>query len=144
MALFNLDISKLSSNATVQVVVSVAIIGGAILTTNYLINKGDSKKLDSISETVTHINIEQSFQAEAVAELKEGQDDLVDSVKRLESKMDVIQVEQDVHHKAINDLGWAISNRDEFTPDQMEEILDRMLKKNTELTVLGSEPTTPN
>jgi len=144
MALFNLDISKLSSNATVQVVVSVAIIGGAILTTNYLINRSDSKKLDSINETVTHINIEQSFQAEAVAELKEGQDDLVDSVKRLESKMDVIQVEQDVHHKAINDLGWAISNRDEFTPDQMEEILDRMLKKNTELTVLGSEPTTPN
>jgi len=136
MALFNLDISKLSSNATVQVVVSVAIIGGVLVAGDHLISRKDSRNIEDIKETVLYINTEQTFMADDIIGLQEGQQKIEDTLKKQDAKMDAIQGEQTAHHDAIDNLGWAISNQDNFTPEQMENILDKLLKKNGELVVL--------
>jgi len=136
MALFNLDISKLSSNATVQVVVSVAIIGGVLVAGDHLISRKDSRNIEDIKETVLYINTEQTFMADDIIGLQEGQQKIEDTLKKQDAKMDAFQGEQTAHHDAIDNLGWAISNQDNFTPEQMEDILDRMLKKNEELVAV--------
>jgi len=71
---------------------------------------------EDMIESIEHINVEQQFQAEDLAEIK-------DTLWKLEAE-----------HKAqganIESLGWAIKNLDNFTPEQMEEILDRTLRNN--------------
>jgi len=77
--------------------------------------------------------VEQAMMAEDIISIK-------DSVKGLEQKLDIVVGEQENHHDAIENLGWAIKNQSQFTPEQMEDILDRILKKNSELVVNGTQP----
>jgi hypothetical protein len=87
---------------------------------------------DDILETVEHINIEQSLMSEDIEGIK-------DTLERFEDKQDGIAKEIEAHHDAIENLGWAITNQGNFTPEQLEEILDRMLKKNNGIALTDGE-----
>jgi len=119
-----------------KVIGAVATIGGSALWFDAKFDTSTDKQ-EEVLELVEYINIEQQLMAEDITGIK-------DSVKGLENKLDIVQGEQEVHHEAIDNLGWAIRNQDNFTPEQMEEILDRMIKKNNELIVLHPEPSPPH
>jgi len=111
-----------------KVIGAIATIGGSALWFDARFDTSTEENKE-VLEMVEYINIEQQMMAEDITDIK-------DSVKRLDNKMDVVTEEQEVHHEAIDNLGWAIRNQSEFTPEQMEDILDRMLKKNEELVVI--------
>ena len=109
-----------------KVIGAVATIGGAAI---WLYSTGD-KAEDRHNETMQqleYINVEQGMMAGDI-------DGIKDSVKKIETKMDAIVVEQEIHHDAIDNLGWII-RQDNLTEEQVEELLDRALKKNGDLTV---------
>ncbi len=110
-----------------KVIGAVATIGGSALWFDSRFDDSATQQED-VLELVEYINVEQQIMSEDINGIK-------DSVKGLENKLDVVQEEQNNHHDAIENLGWAIRNQNDFTPEQMEDILDRMLKKNNELVV---------
>jgi len=110
-----------------KIIGAVATIGGSALWFDARFDASADAQ-DNVMEQLVYINAEQSFMADDISGIK-------DSVKRLDSKIDAVVTEQETHHEAIDDLGWAIRNANNFTPEQMEEILDRMFKKKENLVI---------
>lgn len=71
---------------------------------------------EDMMESINHINVEQQFMAEDIVSI---QDTLLEFEKEHKAQGDEIR-----------NLGWAIRNIENFTPEQMEEILDRTFKSN--------------
>jgi len=115
-------------------ITAIGVIGGAALWLDAKFdNSADRNEsvmevvLDSIaalSQEVQYINIEQSFQSEDIAGLH-------DTLKKMN---DGIQQNAQTAEQLI----WMERNRDEFTPDQMEKLLDEFLKKNISSTLPDS------
>ena len=144
MALFNIDISKLSSSATVQVVISVAVIGAVMFGGEWLLNRGDSAKIDEVVNTVNHINVEQQFLSEDVARIEEGQEENRQDLSELKDVIedvggDVLEVRttQREQKDDLKDVVILFRDQDKFTPEQMEYLLDQWLKKNNGRIVSG-------
>ena len=99
-------------------------IGGVLWLDSRFDAQTDNKDamFDSIAEVkqmVEYNNIEIGFLAE-----------------RQEAFQDTLEKFENEHKKQgenIESLGWAIRNIENFTPEQMEEILNRELKKNVSL-----------
>lgn len=97
-------------------IVAVGTIAGAALFFDARTDK--SLENDKIMmEAMEHISIEQQFMAEDILNLQDTLDEFEEEQKRQSDN--------------IESLGWAIGNIDNFTPEQMEEILNRELKKNS-------------
>lgn len=109
------------------VVGSIAAIGAAALFADSF-----ADKQDEILETVEYINAEQSILSGEIQGLS-------DTVKRIENKIDKNTENDNQFYRA-----WRFEqhNRDNFTPEQMEEILNNWIKKNGEQTVLTETPST--
>jgi len=97
-----------------KVIVAIGIIGGAAI---WLDNIGEGQ--DDIMESIEMVSIEQQFMAEDIMNIN---DSLI--------KLNEGQSRQGAN---IESLEWAINNLDNFTPEQLEEILNRELKKNTSM-----------
>ena len=105
-----------------KVIGAVGIIGGAALWMNAKFDASIAPAgavLDSlavINQNIEYLSIENSQQDEKLQ-------DIVDTLANLEEE-----------HKAQGDnirtLTWAIQNKENFTPDQLRDIMDEMLKKN--------------
>ena len=78
---------------------------------------------EDIMESINHINVEQQFMAEDITNI---QDTLTEFEKEHKAQGDDIK-----------NLGWAIRNIENFTPEQMEEILSRTF--NSSPTVYRGE-----
>lgn len=137
MALFNIDISKLSSSATVQVVISVAVIGAVMFGGEWLLNRKDSKNIDHLVETVGHINVEQQFLSEDMARQEEAQEefksdiaDIKEEVEGLTGSVLRVRATQKEQKDDLKDVVTLFRDQDKFTPEQMEYLLDQWLKKN--------------
>jgi predicted nuclease with TOPRIM domain len=81
---------------------------------------------EEIMETVEHINVEQAFFAEDLAEV-------MDTVHGLDRKFETLQDHQVKQGKAMKRLVWMIEHKEQFTPEQWKIIMDEYLKKNSEL-----------
>ena len=98
-----------------KVITAIIVIGGAAI---FLDNAQDDarERDENILKVVEDNSAELSMLAEGVNNLEDSLIDIQDELKN--------------HHEAIGDLGWAIRNLDNFSSEQMEEILSRELKKN--------------
>jgi len=111
-----LDIAKLIG--------AIVTIGGSAL---WFDSKFDAsvEKQEDVLQMIEYVNTEQAMMAEDIMDIK-------DSVNELDMKVDAVVDQQHKHQDAINNIGWAVKNQDNFTPEQLREILDNVLKKNTE------------
>ena len=96
---------------------AVAVIGGAALWFDAQFDK-NAESLKDIQQTVDYINTEQSFMAE----------DLQGIHDTLENMEDM----QEAQSKKLESVVWGLKHINQFTPEQFEEILNEMLKKNNE------------
>jgi hypothetical protein len=98
-----------------KVITAVATIGGAAL---WLDAKFDNSTdtLDEINQKVDYINVEQQFMAEDI----QGIHDTLDRIENM-------QVKQGERQKSIV---WILRNQDNFSAEQLEDIMSEMLKKN--------------
>ena len=137
MALFNLDISKLSSNATVQVIISVVVIGGAMLTADWLRGRADKEVINQTNEWVRDIRVEQMFSEDRSKKQGENISEIKDSVKGLESQVSALGEGQKKNTAAINKgistAKFYIDNQEKYTKEQMKAIIDELIKKNNEI-----------
>ena len=111
-----------------KVITAVATIGGAALWFDGKFDKQNAD-LEDIKETVSYINTEQSFMSEDI----QGIHDTLDRIEDLQAK-------QGERQKSIV---WILKNQDDFTPEQLRDIMDEMLKKNNGRTGGGSTPLEP-
>lgn len=93
-------------------ITAVGVIGGGAI---FLDNIRDGQ--DDIMEVVEYINIEQSMLSEDIAEIK-------DTVHKLDAKIDS-------QGEKIGDIVWLVRNQNNYSPEQFEDLMDRMLKKNS-------------
>ncbi len=75
-----------------------------------------TEDLEDIKTTVDYINTEQGFLAEDVQEIH-------DTLTKFEA-------EHRQQGEQIKSLGWAIRNINNFTPEQLEEILNREFERD--------------
>ena len=79
---------------------------------------------EDIIEKVEYINIEQTFMAEDISNIN-------DTLKNMEDKIDD-------NSESLSDLYRAgkfyLDNQEQYTKEQLEQIMDEILKKNTNLT----------
>lgn len=91
---------------------SISVLYGVFL---YFDNMNDD--ISDIKETVDYINIEQTWIAKDITAIQ-------DTLAEFESE----------HKKQgadIKSISWGLKNHENFTPDQFEEIMEELLKKNT-------------
>ena len=93
------------------------VVKGALWLDNRLDSSND--KLDEIQTTVNYNNVELGFQAEAIQGIQDTLDDNEEALK--------------AQGKQIKSLAWGLNNIDQFTPEQFKEVMNEMLKKNSEL-----------
>lgn len=104
----------------VGAITAVGVIGGAAIYA-YQFQERQNKVL----ETVEYINVEQSFMANDIMQIKDSLKDITDH-----------QVKQDQHMRDMeNAARFYIHNQAEMTENAMEEALEMLLKKNNGLTV---------
>jgi len=109
-----------------KVIGAVATIAGAALWFDARFDKS-AEDLKEIKQTVDYINVEQSWMAEDLESIH-------DTLARIER----MQVRQSERQKSIV---WILRNQEDFTPDQLRDIMDEMLKKNNGQTGSVSTPT---
>jgi len=83
--------------------------------------------LDSVSAVKTmveYINIEQGWMAEDIQGIK-------DTLKEFEE-------EHKEQGKDIDAVVWALQHMEQFTPEQLKEIMNEMLRKNNGLSIYPS------
>jgi len=84
--------------------------------------------LDSIAvvqENVHYINVEQSFMAKDIEALHDTLEDMNEGIER--------------NAQTAERLIWIERNREGFSPEQLEMLLDDWLKKNSELNCLTGQ-----
>ena len=107
------------------VIAAVATIGGAAIYAYRF-----QERQEEVLETVEFINVEQSFMAEDLEEIKDSLKDITDH-----------QATQDEHMEDMKRAArFYIHNQEEMTTNAMEEALDLLLKKNGDLTVSIETP----
>lgn len=105
-----------------QYIGAIATIGGAALWFDAKFDashENDKIMMDSISELrqeILYVNTEQMFMAEDIYNIKD---------------------EIEKNSEGVNHLIWIERNRKQFTPEQMETLLDEWLKKKYEWTPYG-------
>jgi virulence-associated protein VapD len=83
-------------------------------------DKNFDRVFDSIADikqTVEYINIEQSMMSGQIYGIQDSLDDIVKA--------------QETQSKQIQTLAWGVKNIERFTPEDFEDIMDEMLKKNS-------------
>jgi len=93
----------------------VGCIGSLYLVFSFF--DGMKDEIGDVQETVDHINIEQSWMAEDITALQ-------DTLARFEA-------EHRKQGKDIETLTWGLNQHENFTPEQFEDIMKELLKKNT-------------
>lgn len=78
-----------------------------------------SDKLDNIQQMVDYNSIELSMQSEQIQQIQDTLED--------------IEKAQEANKAKIKSLTWGVKNIERFSPDDFEEIMNEMLKKNSEL-----------
>ncbi len=126
MGLLNLDISKLTPSQTWQVIFGVLIIGGGIVAANIFYH---NKKYETIQSMVTDTWTQGLIVEHEVEILSDNTNGIYDTLDRLENKIDNVQATQDNQIQSINELGWHVRNRNEFTPEQFKMMLDSWMEK---------------
>ena len=71
---------------------------------------------EDMIERMDHFSVEQTFMAE--------------DITNIQDTLEQFETEHKAQGEDIKNLGWAIRNIENFTPEQMEEILDRTFKSN--------------
>ena len=113
--------------AVAGVITAIGVIsGGAIWITSTVNNSSESqdanfdRMFDSIAEVrqlAEWNNIEIGFQGE--------------QLNNINDTLEKIDADNKKQSSDIESVAWAISNINDFTPEQMEEILNRELKKTS-------------
>ncbi len=75
-----------------------------------------TEDLEDIKITVDYINTEQSFLAE--------------DIQGIHDTLENFEVEHKKRGEQIESLGWAIRNINNFTPEQLEEVLNREFERD--------------
>ena len=100
----------------IQYIIGIGTIaGGAIWFSTTMDTLSDGQ--EDILEKVEYINVEQTFMADDIAGLHDTLEDMSDGIQR--------------NAQTAERLIWMERNRDVFTPEQMETLLDEFLKKNS-------------
>ena len=76
-----------------------------------------AKTLDDIQQTVDYINIEQGFMA--------------DDISGIHDTLEKMEASGQAREQKIESIVWGMKHQDQFTPEDFEEIMDEMLKKNS-------------
>ena len=92
-------------------VTAATAIGGTVL-----FFAGMKNEIVEVKETVDHINIEQGWMAEDIQSIR-------DTITQFEK-------EHRKQGKDIETLRWGLEQHENFTPEQFEEIMNELLKKN--------------
>ena len=107
-----------------KVISAIGIIAGAAL---WLDGKFDSSndKLEEIQTTVDYNSAELSM--------------LGESVNNIEDTLLKLETEHKAQGAQIKSLAWGLKNLEQFTPEQFEEIMDEMLKRESNIVFIPIE-----
>ena len=94
-------------------VLAMVVKGALWLDTRF---DASGEKLDEIRLDVEHINIEQQFMAEDIMAIQDTLEDF--------------EQEHKAQGAQIKALSWGINHMNQFSPEDFEEIMNEMLKKN--------------
>ena len=85
-----------------------------------------SDKLDNIQEMLDYNSIELSMQSEQIQQIQDTLEDFEAEHKKQGSQ--------------IKSLVWGMNHKDQFSPEDFEEIMDEMLKKNDLVKIQVEKP----
>ena len=110
-------------------ITAVAVISGATLWITKTSNNNTAEQQESfkrvfdsiadVKQMVEYVNIEQSMMSE--------------NIQRNTDTLKKIAQDNEQQSKDIHSLTWALRNQDQFTPDQMRDIIDELLKRTETL-----------
>jgi len=131
MSFFSLDISKLTSNQTWQVILSTLFIAGTVWVSNVVVSNKKFEEVgvafDTISRTMHYINVEQQFLAEDNLRIEEKLEDLgqdVSDVKNAQTRL------SEHHEDDMQDVITLMKSQHIMNQEQMQFMYDDFLKKN--------------
>jgi len=117
-------------------ITAITVIAGATIWVNGRTEKGrtaeQSKGFEQVMDTL-------SVMQDAIWYNNVQISDLNEDVQSIHDTLEKIDDENQEQSEDIETLGWAISRIESFTPEQMEEILSRELKKNYVMESWGIE-----
>lgn len=111
------------------VITSVGIIAGATLWINSTSNNNQSEQtanFDRMFDSIAYVKEMVEYNNIQIGQLGERQEDFHDTLMKFEA-------EHKKQGEDIETLGWAINNINNISPEMLEEILNRELKKNVSL-----------
>ena len=71
----------------------------------------------------------------SVGVISEDVEGLKDTNGRVERKIDGLQEKVDAQDDVLDEFGYLLKKRNDYTDEQIEDLIDRALKKNEKLTV---------
>ena len=133
---FSVDISKLTSSQTWQVILAVVFVGGASITATFLKDNKFFGKMEEMDDKLTDIYIQQQFFEKDLWEVMEDVDGIHDTLNSIETKIGGIKANQSAQSRKLqNGLDMAEfwwENKNTFSEEQMDVFIEKWIKKNKE------------